>query len=106
MTEREGELSGEMGRAAKARALLENPMLQEAIDTVKEHFQVQMLHSQSNETEFRDLCWRSIKAADLFYQFFTRQIESGELAEKELETIRKNKDRLIGGVRNPYGAIT
>ena len=105
MSDREGELSLEMGRAAQARAIYESDLFQEAFDTVKEHFTIQLLNSQSDQELFRDLCWRCIKAADLFQQFFTHALETGQMAEKELEQIKRNKDRLIGGTADPYGAL-
>ena len=94
-----------MALAARANRLLEDPLFTEAFETVREHFKIQWENSESNQTEFRDLCWRSMKAADLFKQVFTKYVESGKLAEKQLEQIKKHKDGFIGGQADPYGSI-
>ena len=103
--DKEQVLIKEIDRGERAKRILEDPLVQEAIDVVTESFNKQMLESKSNETEFRDLCWRSIKAAGLFHQFFRGHIETGLFAGKELERIREHKDKVIGGTEAPYGAL-
>lgn len=101
----EAQLTRELERAHKARVIYESEFFAEALDTVKEHFLMQFLGSKSDESEFRDLCYRSIKCVDLFEQVFVQALETGQFAEKQLEDIKRNKDKFIGGDKDPYGAI-
>ena len=101
----ETDLSKQETKGTQAKLLLDNKVLQDAFQEVENHFHTQMMNSQSNQSEFRDLCWRSIKVVKLVQSSLRNSISTGKAAIAELERIERAKSFPILGRSDPYSAI-
>ena len=72
-------------REGKAKALLRDPIFNEAFDTLKEDLMSRWNHSGSNELEARESIWLAMRLLDKLYLHIQSIVETGHM-NKVLET--------------------
>ena len=68
-------------REAKAKALLDDPIFNEAFDTLKKDLMSRWDHSGSNELEARESIWLAMRLLDRIHGHINSIIESGHMAK-------------------------
>jgi hypothetical protein len=87
-TRREQELS----RSSQVKQLLENKILQESLDTLKKIYSEALLDKTgAKEGETREKLWIAYNVVGKVEQHLKSILETGKLAEKQLEIFRKNQ---------------
>ena len=69
-------------REEQARRLLNDPMYNEAFDSLAESIYNTWAHSSVNDVESREQCWLSLRLLERIRLHLTSIIETGEMAEK------------------------
>ena len=68
-------------REGKAKALLRDPIFNEAFDTLKEDLMSRWNHSGSNELEARESIWLAMRLLDKLYLHIQSIVETGHMAK-------------------------
>ena len=66
-------------REGKAKALLRDPIFNEAFDTLKEDLMSRWNHSGSNELEARESIWLAMRLRDKLYLHIQSIVETGHM---------------------------
>ena len=66
-------------REGRAKALLENPLFQEAFDVLKKDLMNRWEHSGSTELEARESIWLAMRLLDRLYGHITSIVETGHM---------------------------
>ena len=66
-------------REAKAKALLDDPIFNEAFDTLKKDLMSRWDHSGSNELEARESIWLAMRLLDRIRGHITSIVETGQM---------------------------
>ncbi len=66
-------------REGKAKALLRDPIFNEAFDTLKEDLMSRWNHSGSNELEARESIWLAMRLLDKLYLHIQSIVETGHM---------------------------
>ena len=82
----------ELSRSSQAKQLLENKLFQEALDTLKKIYSEALLEKTgAKESETREKLWIAYNVVGKVEQHLKSILETGELAEKQLEIFRKQQ---------------
>ena len=87
--EEEAKLHQEVGRANKARQLLNNSLFKESLDKLKELYNQSLLNTGAKEVETREKLWQAYQIVGIFERHITEIIDTGKLATKQLDDFRK-----------------
>jgi|TARA_B100000315_G_scaffold249533_1_gene280888 hypothetical protein len=87
--EEEAKLHQEVGRANKARQLLNNSLLKESLDQLKELYNQGLLNTGAKEVETREKLWQAYQIVGKVEQHIKEIIDTGKLATKQLDDFRK-----------------
>ena len=68
-------------RERRARSLIEDPLLNEAFDTLKEDLMNRWTHSGSTDLEARESIWLAMRLLDRIHGHINSIIESGHMAK-------------------------
>ena len=68
-------------RERRARSLIEDPLLNEAFDTLKEVLMNRWTHSGSTDLEARESIWLAMRLLDRIHGHINSIIESGHMAK-------------------------
>ena len=68
-------------REAKAKALLDDPIFNEAFDTLKKDLMSRWDHSGSNELEARESIWLAMRLLDRIHGHINSIVETGHMAK-------------------------
>ena len=88
--EEEAKLHQEVGRANKARQLLNNSLLKESLDQLKELYNQGLLNTGAKEVETREKLWQAYQIVGKVEQHIKEIIDTGKLATKQLDDFRKS----------------
>ena len=66
-------------REGKAKALLRDPIFNEAFDTLKEDLMSRWNHSGSNKLEARESIWLAMRLLDKLYLHIQSIVETGHM---------------------------
>tara|TARA_Y100001970_G_scaffold115162_1_gene143527 strand:+ start:143 stop:436 length:294 start_codon:yes stop_codon:yes gene_type:complete len=88
--EQEGKLQQEITQSNKAKQLFENPLVKEAFDKLRKLYQDSLFNTGVNEESTREKLWLAYNIVNKVEQHFIEMIDTGKLAEKQLEDFRKN----------------
>tara|TARA_Y100001936_G_C15904811_1_gene575250 strand:- start:648 stop:941 length:294 start_codon:yes stop_codon:yes gene_type:complete len=88
--EQEGKLQQEISQSNKAKQLFENPLVKEAFDKLRKLYQDSLFNTGVNEESTREKLWLAYNIVNKVEQHFIEMIDTGKLAEKQLEDFRKN----------------
>ena len=90
----QAKLQQEINQSNKVKDLLNNPLLQESFDKLKNLYSTSLLNTGSNEGETREKLWLAYQVLNKVEQHFKEILETGKLASKQMEDFRsqiKNK---------------
>jgi|TARA_B100000575_G_scaffold254999_1_gene224533 hypothetical protein len=88
--DQEGKLQKEVSQANKAKQLFENPLLKESFDKLKKLYADSLFNTGAKETETREKLWLAYNVVGKVEQNLLEMIDTGKLANKQLEDFRKN----------------
>ena len=88
--DQEGKLQKEVSQANKAKQLFENPLLKESFDKLKKLYSESLFNTGAKETETREKLWLAYNVIGKVEQNLLAMIDTGKLANKQLEDFRKN----------------
>ena len=88
--DQEGKLQKEVSQANKAKQLFDNPLLQESFDKLKKLYADSLFNTGAKETETREKLWLAYNVVGKVEQNLLEMIDTGKLANKQLEDFRKN----------------
>jgi len=89
--ERKDDQIREIDRAARAKALLENPMLVSAFQALEGHYLGVILNSAEDDAAARETAFRMVRASAKLKQALTKMIESGDFSMIAREQDRKQR---------------
>ena len=69
-------------REEQAHRLLNDPMYNEAFDTLSENLFNTWANSSVNDVESREQCWLSVRLLERLRLHLTSNVETGEMAKK------------------------
>jgi len=80
----------ELSRSSQVKQLLENKLFQEALDTLKKIYSEALLEKTgAKEGDTREKLWIAYNVVGKVEQHLKSILETGKLAEKQLEIFRK-----------------
>ena len=86
-------------RAEHAKALLSDKVLKEALDSIEKEIMERWEACPARDREGREELWIYFKTAKKFRGILQGAIESGKIAEFELERRRSVKDQILSMVK-------
>lgn len=90
----EVKLTADMGRGARAEALLRDELLQEAFTTIDDN--VVALWREAQTPEAREQQWRVLHALRLVKRYLESVVKDGRLAQAELDALAKLPNQYTG----------
>ena len=82
----------ELSQSSQAKQLLGNKLFQESIDTLKKIYSEALLEKTgAKESETREKLWIAYNVVGKVEQHLQSILETGKLAEKQLEVFRKQQ---------------
>ena len=88
--DQEGKLQKELTQANKAKQLFDNPLLKESFEKLKKLYADSLFNTGAKETETREKLWLAYNVVGKVEQNLLEMIDTGKLAEKQLEDFRKS----------------
>ena len=86
--------SGEVSRSHQAKQILENKLFQESIESLKKIYSEALLEKTgAKESDTREKLWIAYNAVGKVEQHLQTIIETGKLAEKQLDSFRKQQQK-------------
>ena len=84
----------ELGRASQVKQILENELFKESFDSLKKIYSEALLERTSvHESEAREKLWIAYQVLGKVEQHFKEILETGKLAEKQIEDFQKSKEK-------------
>lgn len=92
------DLRAEQDKGIHAMSLLENELLQEALDAIDAEVMEQWIDCPARDKEGKEALWQLIKTSRKFRSILTGYIESGKLATEQLKRYEKESklSRIFG----------
>ena len=90
--QQEAQLNEDLHDASKAKDVLENKTFELAWKTVRVSMLEELLNCSVRDKEGREYLWLSIKALDNVIGQLRSMIDSGTMAEHQLNSLHKSKD--------------
>lgn len=72
-------------RAARARQLLDDPLLQEAIASIKTEAMQAWENTAARDTEAREIAWLTVKVANRITAALEGMVDDGKIAAKRTQ---------------------
>jgi hypothetical protein len=86
--------SEEVSRSQQAKQILQNKIFKEAIDSLKKLYSEALLEKTgAKESDTREKLWIAYNVVGKVEQHLQTVIETGKLAEKQLEDFRKQQQQ-------------
>ena len=89
MNESEQELHSQVLRASKAKLLMENDLLTEALNAIEAEVIQTWGAAPARDKEGKEQAWQLYKTAQKFRGMLLGYIEAGKLAESRLESLNR-----------------
>ena len=86
----QAKLQQEVSQSNKASALLQDPLLKESFDKLKNLYSTSLLNTGANETETREKLWLAFNIVGKVEQNLQEILDTGKLASKQLEDYRNH----------------
>lgn len=84
--------SQELSRSNQAKQILENNLFKEAVESLKKIYSEALLEKTgAKESDTREKLWIAYNVVGKVEQHLKSILETGKLAEKQLEIFRKNQ---------------
>ena len=85
------ELNDEVHRGHKATELLENTLLQEALDAIEREVVEQWAECPARDKDGKEALWQLMKTAQKFRRILTGYVDTGKLASDTLKRFEEKK---------------
>jgi hypothetical protein len=89
----EGKLAVAMARAARAQALIEDELLQEAFVALEERYVEEWRLSQFRDTDARERLWQAVNVLRKVKDHLGRILADGRLAQREIDALAQRRKR-------------
>ena len=86
----QAKLQQEVSQSNKASALLEDPLLKESFNKLKNLYSTSLLNTGANETETREKLWLAYNIVGKVEHHLQEILDTGKLASKQLEDFRNH----------------
>ena len=86
----QNKLASEVSRGEKAKLLLDEPIIKEAFETLKEEFQAAILATKHDEDPARRTLWQAYHVTDKVENHLRTVMETGKLAAAQINQLKKN----------------
>ena len=86
----QAKLQQELSQSNKASELLNDPLLKESFDKLKNLYSTSLLNTGANETETREKLWLAFNIVGKVEQNLQEILDTGKLASKQLEDYRNH----------------
>ena len=86
----QAKLQQEVSQSNKASTLLQDPLLKESFDKLKNLYSTSLLNTGANETETREKLWLAFNIVGKVEQNLQEILDTGKLASKQLEDFRNH----------------
>lgn len=86
----QAKLQQEVSQSNKASELLNDPLLKESFDKLKNLYSTSLLNTGANETETREKLWLAFNIVGKVEQNLQEILDTGKLASKQLEDFRNH----------------
>ena len=86
----QGKLQQEVSQSSKAKQLLDNPLLKEALNELKKLYTESLFNTGAKETETREKLWLAYNIVGKVEQHIQEIFDTGKLAKKQLEDFRNS----------------
>lgn len=93
----------EESRGRQAKELLENPLLVQALSTMRAEFRQAWEASPARDTEGRERIWQLCKLLDRLELCLKETVTTGRMAEIQIEETRSLVERMKDGMRSYLG---
>ena len=84
----QAKLQQEVNQSNKAKDLLDNPLVKESFDKLKNLYSTSLLNTGANETDTREKLWLAYNIVGKVEQHLQEILDTGKLASKQLEDFR------------------
>lgn len=89
----EEELRHQRDRGQRIRRLMEDPLLSEAIETMRDQYAKEWLASDPTDTEYRERLYLASNLTGDFLQIMQQALSDGVIAADKLSRLRKKSER-------------
>ena len=86
----QAKLQQELSQSNKASELLNDPLLKESFNKLKNLYSTSLLNTGANETETREKLWLAFNIVGKVEQNLQEILDTGKLASKQLEDFRNH----------------
>ena len=86
----QAKLQQEVSQSNKASELLNDPLLKESFNKLKNLYSTSLLNTGANETETREKLWLAFNIVGKVEQNLQEILDTGKLASKQLEDFRNH----------------
>ena len=91
-TKDQAQRSQELSRSSQAKQILENNLFKEAIESLKKiYYEALLEKTGAKESDTREKLWIAYNVVGKVEQHLQSILETGKLAEKQLEIFRKSQ---------------
>ena len=90
------DLRREASRGVRAQALLDDPIIVEALDAIEAELRADWEGSRVEDAAGREVAYRMLRAAKAFRERLRKVIDDGSVAEAEIEAKERAKRRQNG----------
>jgi hypothetical protein len=87
---------GEIARSQRARAILDDPLVKEALAAIEQGCVEEWRRAQPRDVEARERLWLMLKLAERFRRHFESHVESGRLAGERVASIERERRFRLG----------
>lgn len=79
----------EISRGVKAKQLMENPLLQEAFQTIRSNLHDKFEGSKDGDSQARERIWMMLKVVNEVERHLETVVDTGRMAEQQRESLLK-----------------
>lgn len=88
------DLYEEVSRGQEAKDILEKPLIQEFLTTIRDNLRNEFENSKALDKEGREEVWRMLKVVNEFERHFISIITTGEMAKQQLNLLERTKEKI------------
>ena len=86
-------LNADLARRARAEALLQNEILQEAFARLEERYVEEWRVSQFRDTDARERLWQAVNILGKVKDHLAKIVRDGKLAQREIDQLAQRRKR-------------
>ena len=86
-------LNADLARRARAEALMDNELLQEAFGRLEERYMEEWRISQFRDTDARERLWQAVNVLRKVKDHLTKIVSDGKLAQREIDQLAQRRKR-------------